>query len=146
MLRENHKITSTNKNHPTISLNDVVLIERKPRSPWKMGIVLEVVKGKDGNIRGTIVRVPKSNSLITRPICKLWHIESLRECSDETRRLRFIKRTEYEFSVPRVFYFYHLSMVYLTVQEKLSQRTHICYTFTLVSNRSEKLSTKEVTF
>ena len=33
MLRENHKITSTNKNHPTISLNDVVLIEeRKPRS------------------------------------------------------------------------------------------------------------------
>ena len=83
MLRENHKITSTNKNHPTISLNDVVLIERKPRSTWKMGIVLEVVKGKDGNIRGTIVRVPKSNSLITRPICKLWHIESLRECSDE---------------------------------------------------------------
>ena len=48
-----------------------------------MGIVLELVKGKDDNIRGTIVRVPKSNSLITRPICKLCHIESSRECSDE---------------------------------------------------------------
>ena len=85
MLRENHKITSANKNHPTISLNDVVLIEeeRKPRSTWKMGIVVELIKGKDDNVRGAIVRVPKSNSLITRPICKLYHIESLRECSDE---------------------------------------------------------------
>ena len=85
MLHENHKITSTNKNHPTISLNDVVLIEeeRKPRSTWKMGIVVELIKGKDDNVRGAIVRVPKSNSLITRPICELYHIESLRECSDE---------------------------------------------------------------
>ena len=85
MLCENHKFTSTNKNHPTISLNDVVLIEeeRKPRFTWKMGIVVELIKGKDDKIRGAIVRVPKSNSLITRPICELYHIESLRECSDE---------------------------------------------------------------
>ena len=85
MLCENHKFTSTNKNHPTISLNDVVLIEeeRKPRFTWKMGIVVQLIKGKDDNIRGAIVRVPKSNSLITRPICELYHIESLRECSDE---------------------------------------------------------------
>ena len=80
MLRENHIITSTNKNHPTISLNDVVLIEeeRKPRSKWKMGIALELIKGKDDNVRGAIVRVPKSNFLIIRPVCKLYHIESLR--------------------------------------------------------------------
>ena len=79
MLRENHKITSTNKNRPTISLIDVVLIEekRKPRSTWKMGII----KRKDDNVWGAIVRVPKSNSLITRPICKLYHIEFLKECS-----------------------------------------------------------------
>ena len=85
MLCENHKITSTNKNHPTISLNDIVLIEeeRKPRSTWKMGIVVDLIKGKGDNVRGTIVRVPKLNSLITRLICKLYHIESLRECSDE---------------------------------------------------------------
>ena len=85
MLCENHKITSTNKNHPTISLNDVVLIEeeRKPRSTWKISIVVELIKGKDDNVWGAIVRVPKSNSLITRPICKLCHVESLRECSDE---------------------------------------------------------------
>ena len=52
MLRENHKITSTNKNHPTISLNDVVLIEeeRKPRSTWKISIVVELIKGKDDNV------------------------------------------------------------------------------------------------
>ena len=85
MLRENHKITSTNKNHPTISLNDIVFIEeeRKPRSTWKIGIVVELIKGKDDNVQGAIVRVPKSNYLITKPICKLYHIESLREGSDE---------------------------------------------------------------
>ena len=85
MLCENHKITSTNKNRPTISLIDVVLIEekRKPRSTGKMGIIVELIKGKDDNVRGAIVRVPKSNSLITRPICKLYHIEFLRECSND---------------------------------------------------------------
>ena len=82
---ENHKFTSTNKNHSTISLNDVVLIEeeRKPRFTWKMGIVVELIKGKIDNVRGAKVRVPKSNSLITRPICEPYHIESLRERSDE---------------------------------------------------------------
>ena len=85
MLRENHKITSANKNHPTISLNDIVFIEeeRKPRSTWKIGIVVELIKGKDDNVQGAIVWVPKSNSLITRPICKLYYIKSLREGSDE---------------------------------------------------------------
>ena len=80
MLRENHIITSTNKIHPTIRLNDVVLIEeeRKPRSKWKMGIAVELIKGKDDNVRGAIVRVPKSNFLIIRPVFKLYHIESLR--------------------------------------------------------------------
>ena len=68
MLRENHKITSRNKNHATIKLNDIVLIEkeRKPRSAW-------IWKPRSA----------KSNSLITRPICKLYHIESLREGSDK---------------------------------------------------------------
>ena len=85
MLSENHKITSTNKNHPTITLNDLALIEeeRKPRSAWKTGIVVELIKGRDNNVRGATVRVSKSSSLITRPICKLYHIEFLRESSNE---------------------------------------------------------------
>ena len=85
MLRENHKITSTNKNHPTITLNDLELKEeeRKPRSAWKTGIVVELIKGRDNNARGATVRVSKSSSLITRPICKPYHIEFLRESSNE---------------------------------------------------------------
>ena len=46
-----------------------------------MGIVVELINGKDDNVRGPIVRVPKSNSLITRTICKLHNIESLRKCN-----------------------------------------------------------------
>ena len=46
-----------------------------------MGIAVELINGKDDNVRGPTVRVPKSNSLITRPICKLHNIESLRKCN-----------------------------------------------------------------
>ena len=48
-----------------------------------MRIVGKLIKGKDDNARGAIVRVPKSNSLTTRPICNLYHIESLKELSDK---------------------------------------------------------------
>ena len=48
-----------------------------------MRIVVKLIKGKDDNARGAIVRVPKSNSLTTRSICNLYHIESLKERSDE---------------------------------------------------------------
>ena len=48
-----------------------------------MGIVVDLIKGKGDNVRGAIVRVPKSNCLITRPIYKLYQIESLRECSNK---------------------------------------------------------------
>ena len=35
-----------------------------PRSAWKVGIVEKVIKGTDGNIRGAVVRVTRTKSLI----------------------------------------------------------------------------------
>ena len=58
----------------------ITKLHQQTKITLRMGIV---IKGKDDNIRDATVRVPKSNSLITRPICKLYHVESLRECSDE---------------------------------------------------------------
>ena len=35
---------------------------------WKMGIMEDVTKGSDGHARAAVVRIPKSNSLIKRPM------------------------------------------------------------------------------
>ena len=58
----------------------ITKLHQQTKITLRMGIV---IKGKDDNVRDATVRVSKSNSLITRPICKLYHVESLRECSDE---------------------------------------------------------------
>ena len=46
-----------------------------PRSAWKVGMVEEVIKGTDGNIRGAVVRDPRTKSLIKRPVNRLYLIE-----------------------------------------------------------------------
>ena len=45
------------------------------RSAWKVGIVEEVIKETDGNIRRAVVRVPKTKSLIKRFVNRLYLIE-----------------------------------------------------------------------
>ena len=80
---ESHKITSPNQNLAIISSNDVVLTEqeRKPTSTWKIGIIVEFTKGKNEEVPGATARARKSNSLITRRICKLYHIVSMHQYS-----------------------------------------------------------------
>ena len=48
-LRENQKIVTPNSNQPIINNNDIVLIseEKLPRSAWRIGVVEELVLGKD---------------------------------------------------------------------------------------------------
>ena len=76
-LRETHKHYSTNRNQPFIQVNDVVLVhsDKTPRSMWRMGVVTELIKGKmDNNIREALVRL-SNNSLLKRPVNKLYPIE-----------------------------------------------------------------------
>ena len=46
-----------------------------PQSAWKVGIVEEVIKGTDGNIRGAVIRVQRTKSLIKRPVNRSYLIE-----------------------------------------------------------------------
>ena len=46
-----------------------------PQSAWKVGIVEEVIRGTDGNIRGAVVRVQRTKSLIKRPVNRSYLIE-----------------------------------------------------------------------
>ncbi|XP_045170970.2 uncharacterized protein LOC123533396 [Mercenaria mercenaria] len=72
-LREYHRVTGNNKQ--TISVGDVIQIhDDTPRARWRLGVVHELIYGKDGLIRAAKV---KSNSGISvRPIIKLYPLET----------------------------------------------------------------------
>ena len=76
-LHEYQKIKHPNKHQQIVNEKDIVIVQKDkiPRSAWKVGIVEEVVKGTDGNIRGAVVRVPRTKSLIKRPVNRLFLIE-----------------------------------------------------------------------
>ena len=82
-LREHHKIKYYKKNRPTIQLNDVVIIgdANRPRSSWRLAKVEKLIESNDKQIRGAIVRVSKTNKLVTRPVNKLYLVERF-SCED----------------------------------------------------------------
>ena len=65
-----------NRHQQHIRLNDIVLIhdESLPRLTWRKGIVVELLKGPDGKMRGTEVRT-LNGSILKRPITKLFPIK-----------------------------------------------------------------------
>ena len=62
-LRETHKQNLQNRHQQHIRLNDIVLIhdENLPRSTWRKGIVVELLKGPDGKMRGAEVKTPNGS-------------------------------------------------------------------------------------
>ena len=75
-LSETHKHNLQNRHQQHIRLNDIVLIhdENLPRLTWRKKIVVELLKGPDGKMRGAEVRTP-NGSILKRPITKLFPIE-----------------------------------------------------------------------
>ena len=82
-LLEYQKIVHPIENLPTVNIGDIVVHEKfQPQMLWKVGIVDGAIKGSDGYIRGALVRIPITNSLIKRPVnylslwvqgqCKCW--------------------------------------------------------------------------
>ena len=66
-------------------MKDVVIVEEETqsRSMWRVGIVEKLLQGKDGQIRGVKVRVPKTNSILKRPVNKLYLVERMKETVTE---------------------------------------------------------------
>ena len=73
-LRESHKI-HIQKKEPNISIGDVVLIEEEnaKRNKWRLGKIVEIVRGKDGVIRGAVMETSKEK--MSRPLQKLYPLE-----------------------------------------------------------------------
>lgn len=81
-LREQQRHKMPNRNQSVIEKNDVVIVqeEKQPRSIWKLGVVTELFKGRDGEgrdgeARGAVVKIPKTNSFIKRPVNQLYLVE-----------------------------------------------------------------------
>ena len=89
-LREQHRRAGgAQTSHPNIG--DVVTIqdETKSRNHWKLGIVANLIKGRDGVVRGA--KVGTSKGSLERPIQQLYHLELT---SVEPRSSRVYRETE----------------------------------------------------
>ena len=80
-LREFHKCSSGG-NVRTIQKGDVVIVygEGEKRCNWKLAVVEELIKGRDGVIRGAKVKVARKMNIgkpiyLNRPLQKLYPLE-----------------------------------------------------------------------
>ena len=83
-LRERH-VLKNNKSEVKLKAGDVVLIkgEDRHRGKWNIGIVEEMVKGRDGTVRVVKLRAGKSH--LERPVQHLYLLELEREARKESR-------------------------------------------------------------
>lgn len=77
-LRSAHFYVPTSSNAIREGTAVLVYEHLLPRQLWKMGVVAEVLIGRDGRIRACMVRLP-SGTVIRRPVQLLYPLESLRE-------------------------------------------------------------------
>lgn len=85
-LREFHKM----KHHKPVNVvkDDVVLIyeDNVKRGEWKMGVIEQLIAGKDGQVRGAKVRKLGRGKfeILTRPLQKLYPLEITSRDNDKT--------------------------------------------------------------
>ena len=76
-LRETQWTSKLNINSLKINFNDIVLVfyEKLSRNFWRIVTVMRVLPSKDSEIRGEIVRITKTNTILKRPVNKLLPVE-----------------------------------------------------------------------
>ena len=76
-LRGALRTSELNINSQKINVNDIVLVynEMMPRHFWKIAIVTGVLPSRDSQKR-VLVRVAKTNTILKRPVNKLFRLEN----------------------------------------------------------------------
>ena len=79
-LRERQRIIGGN-NARVIKSGDVVIVHEDfvPRHMWRLGLIENLIKGKDGHVRGAYVRIGKTGVTIKRAVNKLFPVECYKE-------------------------------------------------------------------
>ena len=67
-----------NINFSKINVNDVVLVfgEKVPKHFWRIAKVAGGFPSRDSEIRGALVKIAETNTILKRPINKLFTIEN----------------------------------------------------------------------
>ena len=89
-LRETQRTSKLNINFLRINVNDIVLAfyEKVPRRFWRIAIVTPVLPSRDSEIRGAIVRIAKTNTILKRPVKKLFAVENTYHNTNQTDKAR----------------------------------------------------------
>ena len=89
-LREHHRITG--RNEQCIKVGDVVLVhDNIPRARWKMAIVEQLIRGRDGYAGAANIRYSEGKT--NRPIAKLYPLELSSTNSNEEQHATTNKAT-----------------------------------------------------
>ena len=69
-----------------INVNDIVLLYdgKVPRYFWRIGIIIEVLPSADSRI----VRIPNANTILKRPIKKIFTVENTYHDTNQTQKSR----------------------------------------------------------
>ena len=85
-LNETQRTSKLNIDSLKINVNDIVLVfyEKVPRHFWRIAIVTRVLPSRDSEIRGAIVRIAKTNTILKRPVNKLFAVENTYDETNQT--------------------------------------------------------------
>ena len=88
-LRETQRTSKLNINSLKINVNDIVLVfyEKVPRHFWRIAIVTRVLPSRDSEIRGAIVRIAKTNTILKCPVNKLFAVENTYHDTKQTDKV-----------------------------------------------------------
>ena len=72
-----------------MNVNDIVLVfyEKLSRHSWRIVIVTRVLPRRDSEIRGEIVRIAKTNTILKRPLNKLFAAENTYHDNKQTDKV-----------------------------------------------------------
>ena len=83
---ETQRTSKLNIDSLKININDIVLdfYEKVSRHFWRIAIVTRVLPSRDSEIRGAIVRIAKTNTILKRPVNKLFAVENTYHDTNQT--------------------------------------------------------------
>ena len=85
-LCESQRTSKLNIDSLNIKIADIVLVfnEKVSRHFWKISIVTRVLPSTDSEIRGVIVRIAKTNTILKRPVNKHFAAENTYHDTNQT--------------------------------------------------------------
>ena len=92
-LHETQRTSKLKIDFLKINLNDIVLVFYKKvlRHFWRIAIVTRILPSRDSEIRGAIVIIAKTNTILERPINKLFAFENTYHDPNQTDKANHIE-------------------------------------------------------